>query len=453
MIFIKKISDRNKLIIFLILLIIFFIILSIWYFNKPQNNKKLVISENAKEIITTNEINIGLYDENIIESINPISINNENIRFLSNLVYNSFFEYSNNNTLESKIIETYAKIDEKNYVFKIKDDIYFHNGKKLTSQDIKNTIEKIYDNMDSYYSLCVDNIQNIKIIDNTTLRINLIREDEEFPKKLIFPIVSDEANIGTNDYKVKEINNEKIILQNEKIGQVLNIYIYNNLDNLYGDFKSKKLNYIKSVENLDYKKNIGEFGYNEKSYEGNKYVCLEFNTESYFRNSKLREAVLTAINIEEIIDKIYNKNAYDVKEIKYDLDNVVKILEEEHYIYKTDGWYNKDVILNFKILLNKNLLTNSEIAYIIKEQLERIGIKVELVIVEDVEYEKMLENKEYDILISDLNIAHYTIEKVENAIICNKLSVLYSSNLSGEIKPNKTDIFNGIRSWKVIVEE
>lgn len=453
MIFIKKISDRNKLIIFLILLIIFFIILSIWYFNKPQNNKKLVISENAKEIITTNEINIGLYDENLIESINPISINNENIRFLSNLVYNSFFEYSNNNTLESKIIETYAKIDEKNYVFKIKDYIYFHNGKKLTSQDIKNTIEKIYDNVDSYYSLCVDNIQNIKIIDNTTLRINLIREDEEFPKKLIFPILSDEANIGTNDYKVKEINNEKIILQNEKIGQVINIYIYNNLDNLYGDFKNKKLNYIKSVESIDYKKNIGEFGYNEKGYEGNKYIYLEFNTEGYFRNSKLQEAVLAAINSEEIIDKIYNKNGYDVKEIKYDLDDVVKILEEEHYVYKTNGWYNKEEVLNFKILLNKNLLTNLEIAYIIKGQLERIGIKTELIILEDVEYNKMLEDKAYDILISDLNISHYSSEKVENAIICNKLNVLYSSNLSGEIKPNKIDIFYGIRSWKVIVEE
>lgn len=117
MIFIKKLSDKNKLIIFLVLITIFFIILTIWYFNKPQNNKKLIISEKVKEIVTTTEINIGLYNENPIENINPISNNNENVRYLSNLVYNRFFEYSNNSIPESKIIETYAKIDEKNYVF------------------------------------------------------------------------------------------------------------------------------------------------------------------------------------------------------------------------------------------------------------------------------------------------------------------------------------------------
>lgn len=452
MIYIKKLSDRNKLIIFLTALTIFFIILSIWYFNKPQNDDKLVISENIREVVTTTEVNIGLYSENVIENIDPININDENIRFLSNLIYNGFFEYSNNNTPESKIIETYAKIDEKNYVFKLKDNIYFHNGKKLISKDVKNTIEKIYDNVDSYYSLCVDNIQNIKIIDNTTFRINLIREDDEFPNKLIFPILSDESNIGSNDYKVKEINNERIILENEEIGQVLNIYIYNNLDNLYGDFKNKKLDYIKSVENVDYKKNIGEFGYNEKSYEGNKYIFLEFNSESYFRNSRLKEAVLSAINSEEIISKIYDNNAYDKKEVKYNLDNVVEILEENNYIYKKDGWYNKEKILNLRILLNKNLLTNLEIAYIIKEQLEKIGIKIELVIVEEEEYYKKIENKEYDILISNLDINHYTNEEIENTIICNKLNILYSSNLSGEIRPNKLDIFYNVRTWKVIVD-
>lgn len=452
MIYIKKLSDRNKLIIFLTALIIFFIILSIWYFNKPQNDDKLVISENIKEVVTTSEINIGLYSENIIENIDSISINNDNIRFLSNLVYNQFFEYSNNNTLESKIIETYAQIDEKNYIFKLKDNIYFHNGKKLTSKDIKNTIEKIYDNKDSYYSLCVDNIQNIKIIDNTTVRINLIKKDEKFVNKLIFPILSDEVNIGTNDYKVKEVNSEKIILENEEIGQVLNIFIYNNLDGLYGDFKNKKLDFIKSVENLEYKSNIGEFGYNEKSYKGDKYIYLEFNNQTYFKNSKLKEAILSCINSEEIINKIYNKNAYDIKEIKYNLDNTVEILEEENYIYKTDGWYNKDKILNLKILLNKNLLTNLEIAYIIKEQLEKIGIKIELVIVEEEEHNEKIKNGEYDILISNLDINNFTNEEVEDAIICNKLNILYSSKLSGEIKPNKLDIFNNIRTWKVIVD-
>lgn len=463
------------MIIFLIFLIAFFLVLTIWYFNKTEEEEKLVIAKNIKEVVTLNEINIGLYSEQAIENINSIESNNETIRLLSNLIYNGLFEYDDSGALTSTLIEDYAKIDEKNYVFKLKENIKFHNGKILTSDDVKNTVENIFSQDNSYYTKCVENIQSIKVIDNLTLRINLIEKEDGFEKNLIFPILSDDLNVGTNDYKfnemkdyisnaienyqineivgdkvngnetnqikANEINTKIVKLENIKTGQALNIYIYNNLETLYGDFKNKKLDFIKSIENIEHKNYIGEFGYQEKNYKGNEYIKLEFNTDSYFRDSKLKEAVLAGINPQEIVSKIFYNNAYNVKDLEYDLDRAVQILEEQKYIYKDSAWYYKDKMLKFNVLLNKKLLTNLEIAYIIKGQLEKIGIKIELIIVDEGEYNKKINEKDYDILISNYKTDIYENKKVENAIICNKLSVLYSLNLSGKILPNRIDIF------------
>lgn len=451
MVYIKKLSDKDKMIIFSIFLVSFFIILSVWYFNKDEISEKLVISKNIRDVSTINEINIGLYNESKIETINPIEINSETIRFVSDLVYDRLFEFNENYRLESKLIENYAKIDEKNYVFKLKENVVFQNGKNLTSRDIKNTIESIFFNQDSYYFDCVDNIQNVKIIDNTTFRINLIEEENDFEANLVFPVLSEDLNIGTNDYKVKEINEEKIILENEKIGQVINIYIYDSLEMLYGDFKEKKLDLIKSVENIEYQKYIGEFGYQKKNYKGNDYIYFKFNNNKNFKDSKLKESILSAINCDEIIKQVFNKNAYDVKEEKYNLDKTVEILEDEGYVYKEDGWYNNGKILSINILVNKNMFNKLEVAYIIKEQLEKVGIKIEIIILDNDEYYRKIKEKEYDILIVEEKVRPWTSKELENLIICNKLSILYSLNLSGEITPNSISIFHNIDTWKKII--
>lgn len=450
---IKNLSDKNKMVIFLIFLISFFIILSIWYCNKEKTNEKLVISKNIKDISTINEINIGLYNESKIENINPIEINNETIRFVSDLIYNGLFEYNDKLVLGTKLIENYAKIDEKNYVFKLKEDLLFQDGKKLTSKDIKNTIEKIFSNEDSYYSNFIENIQSVKVIDNTTFRINLIEDETNFIENLIFPILSTKINIGTNDYKIKEINTNKIILENEKVGQVINIYIYNNLEMLYRDFKEKKLDLIKSIENIEYQNYIGEFGYQEKSYKGMDYIFFEFNNDTkYFKNGKLKEAILAAINCDEIVKKVFNKNAYDVKKVNYNLDKVIERLETEGYVYKENRWYNKEKILTLNIIFNKSTFNKLEVLYMVKDQLEKIGIKIEFEGFDNKEYHKKVKDKKYDILLIEEKLTPWRVKDLENALICNKLSLLYSLNLSGEINPNSVSIFHNIDTWKKVVD-
>lgn len=452
--FIKKLSEKHIAVLTLIFLITFFIVLSIWYCNKDTTEEKQVAAKNVKEIKTISEINIGIYEEKSFKNINPIETQVDIVTMLSKLVYNGLFEYNEDTILNEKLVSNYAKIGEKNYIFKLKENIYFQNGQPLTSADVKNTIEKIYSSNYSIYSELVNNIQNVKVIDNKTFRINLIENEEEFERNLIFPIICDEVNMGTGIYKVKEINTDKIILEefSGKTGQIINIYVYDILTNLYEDFKNKKLDLIKSVSGIEYKKYLGEFGYKEKFYNGNEYIYLEFNSNEYnfFRDSKLKEAVISSINENEIITKVFNGNAVKVKRIEYDLDNAVNILENQHYIYKNNGWYNKEKFLKIIILLNKKELLNLEIAYIIKGQLEKVGINVELDIVDEEEYNDKVKRGKYDILIS--NIKKEFINEKNNYLFCNRLSLLYSPNLLGKITPRSHNIFYNINTWKKIVK-
>ena len=262
------------MIITISILVLFFVVLIIWYFIKEVPDDRLVISPSFKEVVTINEINIGLYSEEVIENINSIEHDNEAVRMIANLIYNGLFEYNEKNVLEAKLIDDFAKIDEKNYVFKLKSDIVFHNGERLTSQNVKDTIEMIFEVEDSYFTNCVDNIQNVKIIDDSMFRINLIEAEEEFEKNLIFPILCDDSNVGTNVYKIKGIDDDKFVLENSKIGQVLNIFICNSLEELYGGFKNKKFDVINSTAGINYEEYIGEFGYLRKLYYGYYGVLL-----------------------------------------------------------------------------------------------------------------------------------------------------------------------------------
>lgn len=439
------------MVFFLIFLTAFFIILSIVYFSKENINEKLVIAKNVKNVQTSSELNIGVYSKEEIQSINPITSNNEIIKCISDLLYDKLFEITENNYIpNSKIVENYAQIDEKNYVFKLKENIKFRNGETFTSKNVKETIEAIFSNEYSYYFDCVDNIQSVKVIDNNMFRINLIEADNDFCKKLVFPIISQENDCGTKNYMVNEIGDGHIFLENIENGQVIKIYIYNDVQTLYREFKEKKLDIIKPVELVDFKKYIGEFGYIDKSYKGNEYIFLKFNEEIYPKNSDLRKAILSAINCDEIIKVSLKNEAFDVKNTIFDLDKVVDLLEKD-YMYKENGWYRENSLFNVNLAISKNMEKRLEIIDIIKKQLEQIGIKVNLISPTDEEYNEKINSEEYDILVDITNVLPWKIYENNEYLICNKLHMLYSSNISGKISPNVNNVFNDISSWKKII--
>jgi peptide/nickel transport system substrate-binding protein len=78
--------------------------------------------------------------------INPLLATSDTDRDLTTLIYSGLMKIDDQGKLIPDIAESYTvSDDELNYVFTIKDNVYFHDGEKLTVDDVIYTIEKAQD--------------------------------------------------------------------------------------------------------------------------------------------------------------------------------------------------------------------------------------------------------------------------------------------------------------------
>jgi peptide/nickel transport system substrate-binding protein len=91
----------------------------------------------------------GSLTEGLIGSprfINPVLAISDTDRDLSSLLYSGLLKQSENGSFEPNLAESYnVSSDSTVYDFKIKDNASFHDGKKMTADDVIFTIEKVLD--------------------------------------------------------------------------------------------------------------------------------------------------------------------------------------------------------------------------------------------------------------------------------------------------------------------
>jgi peptide/nickel transport system substrate-binding protein len=101
--------------------------------------------------------------------INPLLAISDTDRDLTSVIYSGQLKISHDGTLIPDLAESYTiSIDGLTYTFVLKDDIYFHDGVKVTADDILFTIEKAQDaNLKSPRKANWDGVQVSKIDDKT----------------------------------------------------------------------------------------------------------------------------------------------------------------------------------------------------------------------------------------------------------------------------------------------
>ena len=151
---------------------------------------------------------------------NPLVSSNIYIKDLSKLVFEGLTRITDDLNYENclaKIIE--PKDDYKTYRIVLKDNIKFHNGDRLTSDDIIYTINQIQNLKEkSIYYYNIQNIKSIKKINNEELKVELNEIDNFFPAKLDFPILSELTYSNKDLNKIKEYNGTgryKVVSQKE----------------------------------------------------------------------------------------------------------------------------------------------------------------------------------------------------------------------------------------------
>lgn len=519
---------KNHLKHILIALIIFLVFF--WGYkisiSKTQGNTNMQSQNSSYNTeLTVDYINLSITD---LDTINPIISTNRNVYDISKLIFEPLIQVDANFKAMPCLAQEWSNLDDTTYIIKLNKDAKWSDGKEFTAKDVVFTVEELKnDKIKSIYKSNVENIDNIEILDDKSIKIHLKAPDKFFEYNLTFPILashyydkdfSDETKnkraIGTGPYKIYDFTEDTITLkkntywwQDKNISfNTINIKLYTNISETYNDFKSEKIDFV-NMTNSNWEEMIGSIGYNYSEYTGRDLDFITFNCNNDLLNNKeVRRAISFAIDKDNIINEVYSGKKIKANSIITDKSWLYNDdLTSTHNIQKAkqllidNGWYvendifikkinNKKVKLNITLLVNNNNEDRCKVAEIIKDNLSSINIDVTIKSVNNSEYNKLLKNKNFDMVIMGItsnsnpnidffigndNYANYEnseieslleniedIQKLYNRIqeileddcpyiplYFNKNILAYNQKITGNITPTWNNIFLNIETW------
>lgn len=350
---------------------------------------------NAKDVLV-----VGV--ENETERLNPLYDEDHNV--MLGLVFNGLFSYRND-TLEKDLVKDVKK-DGLVYTFTLRDDVYFHDGAKLSSDDVIYTLNLARD--EKLNSEVLGNfldIKEISKIDDLSFKVTLKHPYPSFyevlslgimPKHIVEKIGLDEFDkhpVGTGPYKfverksgeyIKLVANDKFYKHKAHIKEVILKFIQDpNLVAL--ELENNKLD-ISIVAPIFLDKLAKNNKVNYQIMPSNDYRALMFNMKK-FPNKDFRKAIDLAICKEDLVKGILNNlgsvaNNPIEKQVKTDIaystcnkDLAKQKLVDLGYTLKNNKFYDKDgKALSFDIYTFNFDLLRTQMAYYIKQELDKVGI-------------------------------------------------------------------------------
>lgn len=422
---------------FIVIIIIIAVAATIIFAVRKSNNSDKIIDQTSTNTNIKKNLRIGISN---FDTINPLLSNNKNVQEISKVIFDSLIVLDGDMKLQYGLASEIGKVDNINYIIKLKDNVFWTDGNKLNANDVKFTIEALKNGINSVYSENVQNVESVEIIDDSTVKINLNGETPFFEYYLTFPILSSsyyagenfvetEKNwmpVSTGMYKIETHEEGQIKLsKNENywntdkkaIIEEIDLIKFNSMGEVYNSFKLGEIDIIKcGVDNVE--QYIGTIGYNKAEYKTRDYDFLSFNTQSeLFSDKAVRKAISLGIDKSNLIASCfgtgyresnfffdYESWLFDNKlNVSMNQDLAVKTLEESGWVYKNNIWTKKvdGKVLTLRFNLEVNVADDAKVtaAENIANQLANIGIQVTVHRISSDNYINYLNNRSYDCIL------------------------------------------------------
>lgn len=336
--------------------------------------------------------------------------------------------------------------------FKLRDDVYFHDGEKFTADDVVFTYSlPLHEDYTGPRATYFESVEKIEAIDDYTVEIILKSPDVTFLTKStgygILPehILGDVpvADIGRHEFNTKEpIGTGPFKFVEWKQGQ--HVLVEANEDYFDGrpnfdtitqkivddsnaqlvQFQAGDIDFIGvSSDNLTAAQALVDRGEAEMdSILANSYTYIGYNhRKPMFQDKRVRQALSYAIDKEAFIETVMHGNAIaahhpgypegwafneDTMEFDYDPDKALELLAEA-------GWEEKNedgILVNedgeefkFTLKLQQGNTVRTKLAEYAQEQWREIGISVDLNVSEWSAYLKELDERDFDAFILGLS--------------------------------------------------
>lgn len=348
--------------------------------------------------------------------LNPIIASDSASSEITQWLFNGLLKYDKEGNIVTDLAESFYFKTPTNLIFKLKKGIKWHDGVEFTADDVIFTYEKIMDkNIYTPRKSNYKEVKSVKKIDRYTIEVDYKRPYfkalviwmiEIIPKHLLeneknlMSSFFDRKPIGTGPYKIKEF----------KTGE--DIELFANNDYFEGKPKIEKIHYkfipdpntsflmlkqkqldLGGLSPLQIDRQISnnfkkDFKIIEKPSFSYDYLGFNLKNEK-FKNPKIREALSLGINRQELVDILffghgevckgpflpgsfaYNEN---VKPKKQDLKKAKQLLKE--------SGYDENNPFSFEIVTSTGGDTRINAAQIIQYQLSKIGVKVNIRVME-----------------------------------------------------------------------
>ncbi len=302
-----------------------------------------------------------------IIDIDPQENSNTQHNYYFRCVFDTPLDFNNQTSeLEPNVCTEWSTEDGKTWNFTLRDDVYFHNGEKMTANDVKWTFERGKDSSSSS-SLCKP-MEEITVIDDTHFSITLASVNVDFPYMLTLPTASIlcQKAVEGGEKDALGIGSGPWVLDSYEFGDFLKM---TRNDNFWGEkakAKSLTLRYMPeasarliALENGEIdvcadpdSNELSHVTSNDKlelqTYTSSSIQYLAFNCEKgIFTNENLRLAMCYGIDRDELVDVVFNGratkcgstwgwneygyNGGGITEYTYDPDKAAEYLAKEGY--------------------------------------------------------------------------------------------------------------------------
>lgn len=306
------------------------------------------------------------------------------------------------------VAESYTVSEDlMSYTFKLRDGIKFHNGKNVTADDVKYSIDKFAGISDGSEPLvsAFSVIEEVNIIDDKTVDVVLNTPDTDLPTYLAMVsaaiIPKDNENpdtvaIGTGPYKyVSRSPQENVICEafDDYWGEKANIKnvtfkVEANADSIVMDLLGGSIDFYARLTIDQVKQLNDEFSVYEGTMNLVQALYLNNNVKP-FDDVRVRQALSYATDVDEILDITAEGKGTKIGSSmfpafgKYYDESLSKLyptdIEKAKELLKEAGYENG---FNMTITVPSNYQPHIDVAQVLAEQYKKIGVNAEIQLVE-----------------------------------------------------------------------
>lgn len=368
------------------------------------------------------------------DSLNPYAMTSEHNLKLQTLLYDSLVTLSP--TFEPQfVLAKSIELSGKSCTVTLNSAV-FSDGSELTAHDVVYSI-KLAKGSDLSFAEQLSSVTTYTAVDKTTIQLTLSRHDPYFVNLLTFPIIKTESEKRTDQNKIvlPPIGSGRYVFNRETATLTANSYHINGVSpiaviNLVDAPDAEVLDFNLESDNVDiYYSDLRDgkmpsMNGTVSAVTLNNLVYLGINmNRTWTQYPKLRYALSYAIDRTAIATKAYHSYAIpatglfsplfeDTKGVQNlplstNLQNSIANLEDLGYNNKdSEGFLinSKGKRLSFSLIVNKENDRRVAAATLIKQQLEAIGISIQIELLTFRQYTHALSTGSFDLYIAEVNL-------------------------------------------------